>query len=242
MDGIYESYMSSLDFFESMKMSPAMEASRRNRQDPVDIRQMTDQEYTEMEDDVSSNGENIDNSGNIDTDLSDIPGGDSSSSEEGSDDFDPTGEEDSEGDDGTDSGDDFDPTGEGEDSEEMADDESVEDGENLESPDDQQLDYRKRVQVHKNTIAFLTRLENSKESFDQKFNRMLPEEQSKDYHRIIKCFDSLINMTKDILKTKFIDGKYQNLIKYYVALNCTYDLIVRMVDKFVNQYYTEKQN
>lgn len=130
---------------------------------------------------------------------------------------------------------------------ENVDEDSYSDEEDLDSPDvmdaGEQPDdgeYIKCKRIHDNTIKLLDVVSLSKDSFEKRCNKCDSVEQSKDYHRIISTFDSLISAINFTLINKFINGKYEDLIRCYVSLVRVFDIITRMTVNFVDKYFTEK--
>lgn len=191
--------------------------------EPIDIRKSTEEEMSEIDEQETSDGDDIDNRGQLDTDLGIGDGGDDDNAD------DPVENLDNGDDpvDNLDNDEESDTDGMDENSDDQTD----------ESSSDQELDLAKRIAIHENTINLLNTIENSKESFDQKYGHIISPDQIEDYDKIIKTFDDLISITKDILKKKFMKSDYQTLIKYNVTLNRVYDIIVRMVRNFIDDYY-----
>lgn len=222
--GIFESYIQSQMIYDTIYQT-AMEAP-----DSVDIREMTAQEYDDMEADVDPNGSNIDNSERLDTNIDDTLSSDNGTELETDESYEDE-EMNSSEEDSLESEEDI-PT---------EDEESIEGEDTSESTSDPR-DYQKRLNIHKNMLRFLEIIEGNRESFDQRFSKVLTIDQSKDFHNILKAFNELIDITQEILCTKFINGDYQSLVKYYVSLNRVYDIIARMTANFVKQYYDENKN
>lgn len=199
------------DIFEEY-FNIAMEA-------PTDITESVAESMKSMEEDVDSN-----------TDENETNNDNNDSSEDEDETADDTTNEDDE---------DIDTS---EDEDETADEDSIDDTDSEEDVpiDDTEHEFDRKNNVHKNTLRFLSIVTSNRESFEQRFGKVVSYEEIKDYHTILKAFDQLIEMTENILCTKFIDGSYNTLIKYYVALNRVYDIITRMTDVFVKTHIEEK--
>jgi len=130
--------------------------------------------------------------------------------------------------------------------EEYVEEESVE-GEEMvdesqpvdDNSDNTELEYQKKVNVHKNTRKLLAIMNLSRDAFEQKFSNHVNGEYHDDYHKIIKCFDDMITITNNVLIEKFSNGDYNTLIRHYVSLTKVYDLVTRMVEKFVDDHIKE---
>lgn len=105
---------------------------------------------------------------------------------------------------------------------------------------DAMVEYEKCKRVHKNTLQLLAIINLSKDSFEQKFSKVVSENGSKEYNRIMNAFNDLITVTNETLTTKFSDNTYYNLIKYYVSLTKVFDIITRMTENFVKMHNEEK--
>ena len=214
------------DFFSMLE---DQEDPSRAYEAPIDVAQEAQDETEAMNEEAEDNGEETDNTGELDDDPNNIPGV-NIDEEEATEDEDTGTEEEA------------DTTEEEETADETVEDEEPVEEEPEEEPIDQERDYDKRKKVHSNTLHLLQVIKSSRDSFEQKYNKVLSVNQIKDYHLIIKNFNDLIDMTENILSTKFIDGKYDNLIKYYVSLYKVYDIISRMVGNFVKEYEEVNKN
>lgn len=127
--------------------------------------------------------------------------------------------------------------------EEVPDEELLEEEEPLpeeETPmEDPNVEYKKKLRIHRNCKRLLAIVKNSRDSFEQKFSSKITGKQYIGYHKIINAFDDLYEITTGVLTNEFATGDYKTLIRHYVSLVKVYDIITKMTENFVDLYIKE---
>ena len=105
--------------------------------------------------------------------------------------------------------------------------------------EDPMIEYKKIMKIHSNMKRLLGIVQNSRDSFEQKFSSKISGNQYAGYHKIINTFDDLYEVTERVLTNEFSNGNYKSLIKQYVSLVKVYDIITKMTENFIEAYIKE---
>lgn len=105
--------------------------------------------------------------------------------------------------------------------------------------EDPNIEYQKKLRIHRNCKRLLAIVKNSRDSFEQKFSSKITGKQYIGYHKIINAFDDLYEITMRVLTDEFAAGDYKTLIRHYVSLVKVYDIITKMTENFVDLYIKE---
>lgn len=105
--------------------------------------------------------------------------------------------------------------------------------------EDPMVEYKKIMRIHSNMKRLLGIVQNSRDSFEQKFSSKISGNQYAGYHKIINTFDDLYEVTERVLTNEFGTGNYKSLIKQYVSLVKVYDIITKMTENFIDAYIKE---
>lgn len=129
--------------------------------------------------------------------------------------------------------------------EEISDEELLDNGAEEPLPEeetpieDPNVEYQKKLRIHRNCKRLLAIVKNSRDSFEQKFSSKITGKQYIGYHKIINAFDDLYEITTRVLTNEFATGDYKTLIRHYVSLVKVYDIITKMTENFVDLYIKE---
>ena len=106
------------------------------------------------------------------------------------------------------------------DEEQMIDDEETTEPEISEveetSSEDPMIEYKKVTRIHSNMKRLLAIIQNSRDSFEQKFSSKINGDQYAAYHKIINTFEDLYGVTERVLTTEFTNCTY--IILLFVVL------------------------